>query len=483
MTTLAFDRSERFKDQDGHLHVRATNLSKATVNPYRGSEIPNYATLGLDPARIYQLFRDPTELAKAAPTFNNLRLMSRHVAVSATDPQEKLVAGSTGTDARFESPYLVNSLVIWRQEDIDDVESQEKCQLSCGYYYDADMTPGTWQGSQYDGVMRNLRGNHVALVEAGRAGPDVLVHDSGENVMPAQPLVSRKALMVAGALRAYLRPKLLPGTVLALDSALGSVNRLNWQTQKNKVLATVLAEVGPRLAPNNKIELQDLKSFIGAFDEDDEDDEKAEDDEVEAMDAEEEREEAAARDAEEKENKSAEDRAKGAKDRRTARDKARDAKAKDAKARDKKARDKAAKDKRAKDEFPDKEDDDDEDDKAAKDARARDAKAKDKKAMDELRADVTRDAVAQMNAAIEAREIVRPLVGQVALAMDNAADIYKFALTQHKVPIDGVHPTAFKAMVGMIPKPGTVKRDPLAYDSATSGLDAMFPGISRISQS
>ena len=69
---LAFDRSARWKDQDGNLHVRVSNISKATVNPYRGNEIPGWEELGLDPKKIYQLLRDPDELKKAASTFCGL---------------------------------------------------------------------------------------------------------------------------------------------------------------------------------------------------------------------------------------------------------------------------------------------------------------------------------------------------------------------------------------------------------------------------
>jgi uncharacterized protein len=175
---LAFDRSMRTKDADGRLHVAETAISKAVVNGYRGDEIPNAAALGLDPSRIYRLLRDPAELAKAAPTFNGLPVLSRHVAVNAADPREELVAGSTGTDARFVDPYLMNSLTIWRQEDISDVESRDKCQLSAGYYYTCDMTSGEFRGQPFDGVMRSIVGNHIAIVETGRAGSDVAVHDS-----------------------------------------------------------------------------------------------------------------------------------------------------------------------------------------------------------------------------------------------------------------------------------------------------------------
>ena len=50
-------------------------------------------------------------------------------------------------------------------------------ELSCAYRYTPDFTPGKYEGTPYDFVMRAIRGNHVALVEEGRAGPDVVVAD------------------------------------------------------------------------------------------------------------------------------------------------------------------------------------------------------------------------------------------------------------------------------------------------------------------
>jgi uncharacterized protein len=82
------------------------------------------------------------------------------------------VIGSTGTDAAFETPYLRNSLVVWARDAIEDIESEIKKELSSAYRYRADMTPGTYEGMPYDGVMRDIVGNHVALVDSGRAGPD-----------------------------------------------------------------------------------------------------------------------------------------------------------------------------------------------------------------------------------------------------------------------------------------------------------------------
>ena len=48
-----------------------------------------------------------------------------------------------------------------------------KTQISCGYTCDLEMSPGEWRGKPYDAIQRNIRGNHVAVVDVGRAGPEV----------------------------------------------------------------------------------------------------------------------------------------------------------------------------------------------------------------------------------------------------------------------------------------------------------------------
>lgn len=178
-TILAYDRDTvRDKDQDGRLHISRSHISKATVNPYYGKEIPNYEKLGLDADKKYMLLRDPEELAKGAATFNNVPILSQHVPLTAANHDPDLVIGSTGTDSIYEHPYLDNSLVFWPQAAIDAIEDDDVKQLSCCYHYDPDMTPGEFEGQKYDGVMRNIRGNHVALVPEGRAGADVMVMDA-----------------------------------------------------------------------------------------------------------------------------------------------------------------------------------------------------------------------------------------------------------------------------------------------------------------
>jgi 8-oxo-dGTP pyrophosphatase MutT (NUDIX family) len=270
---LAFDReSVRDKDSDGRLHVSTAHISKANVCPYFGEEIPDYERLGLDPKRKYMLLRDPEELRKSAPTWNNLPILSTHVPVTADSfPQDKII-GSTGTDARFRGPYLDNSLAFWPQDAIDDIESSEKKELSGGYRYRADMTPGTFKGVHYDGVMRDIRGNHLALVREGRAGADVVVGDAalgGDEEDDMKVQLSPKAALAVGAVLGHYAPK-LKGVGMALDAAADLINPIfagvtskNYAVQMPALAAAVDAALRGKLA--NDVSIEDVTTLIGAL--------------------------------------------------------------------------------------------------------------------------------------------------------------------------------------------------------------------------
>src|SRR5579862_1167055 len=172
---IALDRaSVRTIDQDGHLHVAESNISRAAVNGYLGSEIPDGEALGLAPGRVYQLLRDPLELEKAAASFNGKPLLIVHKPQTAADHDRELTVGAIA-NPRWEAPFLKAELSVWDAAAIAAINSGEQKELSSAYRYRADMTPGTYDGVPYDGVMRDIAANHVALVESGRAGSDVVV--------------------------------------------------------------------------------------------------------------------------------------------------------------------------------------------------------------------------------------------------------------------------------------------------------------------
>lgn len=213
----AFDRQtmRRF-DVDGRMHVESCNISKANVCGYYGREIPNHEGLRLEPNKIYQLYRHPDELARGADTFKNLQLLMLHTAVNANDPKTHVTVGTIGSDVRFEAPYLKASIAVWTQEAIRLIEAKQQAELSSSYRYRADMTPGvTPEGVAYDGVMRDIMANHVALVEKGRAGPDVYVTDSLPTGM--QPMKRRK---LVESIVKQLNVEATDALLLAVDKAI-----------------------------------------------------------------------------------------------------------------------------------------------------------------------------------------------------------------------------------------------------------------------
>ena len=229
-TPLAMDRSSvRTVDADGRLRVSVANISKAGVNGYYGREIPNADALGLDPGRLYQLFRPPEELAKAAASWNGQPLLSTHRIHTAADHQPDLVVGSTGTDTAFRDPFLQTSLVVWAPDAIAGINDGSQRALSSAYRYKATMRPGVFQGERYDGIMSDLTANHVALVDRGRAGDDVVVGDRLPRAM---------------------RKPIWRNIHMATDAT---------ETDDGKIVATLMQFLGDRLQPE---ELDAVKAIL-----------------------------------------------------------------------------------------------------------------------------------------------------------------------------------------------------------------------------
>lgn len=270
---IAMDRdSVREVTRDGRLRVSMANISKANVSPYRGSEIPGWRDLGLDADRIYNLLRDPDELRKAAASLNGVQLLRKHTPVNADDHKPYETVGSLGTDAEFDGTYLKNSLFVNARDAIDGIESGQKRELSAGYHYKPDMTPGNFNGKPYDGVMRDIEFNHVALVEDGRAGPDVLVGDSKENVM-SKP--TRFAVLAMSTAAASIAP------LLAMDSKITlpkdeffKLTTKNFKDQKAGLIAAVRGVVDGKLRPGLALDasMGQLAKALDAFSELDEPD-------------------------------------------------------------------------------------------------------------------------------------------------------------------------------------------------------------------
>lgn len=376
--------SARHIDNNGHLIVNKTVITKAAVNPYRGSEIPDSERLGLDPNQIYYLLRCPVELERGMNTFAAVQLLKRHIPVDATDSQKESTVGAIGSEFEMDDEGRVWAMLrVHDQEGIDYIQSGKMQELSAGYAYTPDMTEGVYNGEHYDGVMRNIQGNHVAIVERGRIGRDAIVADYMPNEIEDY-LMTKKV-------------KLKQGSIAELKTRLG-------MDSDEAVKAAILAVHGAL-----------------ALDSDDKEEKKAEDEDDEVVEVAEDEQTQAERDNESEAMRIKE------REKREEKDRERD---------NKKA--------------------EDEDDKP-------------KKAMD---ADSIRRSVVEL---FEAREKVKPIVGQIAC--DSAEEVYKTALKQIGVSTAGVHPSAFGAMVDM--HLAGSHRATIAQDSAPSVMSSSLSTFTK----
>lgn len=174
---LAFD-TKRHKDINGYLHVEISPLTKETVNPYYGREIPGWEDKKLDPEKIYYGYRAGRELKKALETFNGIPVLDEHKLDSAERPLKEERVGYTGTSAVWEAPYIMNALIITDAAAIELIESNKQRELSASYRYKPVFEAGYFNGEKYDFIITEIQANHIALVSEGRAGSDVLVYDS-----------------------------------------------------------------------------------------------------------------------------------------------------------------------------------------------------------------------------------------------------------------------------------------------------------------
>lgn len=168
----------RVKDLNGWWEVKDNPLSKVGVFPYEGARIP-----GGKSEKVYQIYRPAEELS--SPAFlDSLKLIpwvDEHAMLGPESegkiPAERYgVHGATGEKIWFDGQYVRGNIKVFSEHVKNQIESGKR-ELSLGYECEIDMTPGEWNGIRYDGIQRQLRANHVALVQEGRMGPDVAVMD------------------------------------------------------------------------------------------------------------------------------------------------------------------------------------------------------------------------------------------------------------------------------------------------------------------
>lgn len=171
--------SKREIDINGWTEIKSNPISKVGVFEYSGAQI----SAELEPDRIYKVYRPEEELSNEAciESFKLVPWIDEHVMLGntgegLTPAEEKGIEGVIGEEVYFKDGYLLGNLKVF-SKNLKDLIDDGKIELSIGYRCEYDIQSGSFNGVQYDAVQKNIRGNHIALVEEGRSGPDVAVLD------------------------------------------------------------------------------------------------------------------------------------------------------------------------------------------------------------------------------------------------------------------------------------------------------------------
>ncbi|AIT81604.1 DUF2213 domain-containing protein [Novosphingobium pentaromativorans] len=174
--TLTLDAPRRTKD--GFLAVRA-RAARTGVYQYLGSEIDPQNQHGLRDKGLVNVLRDDATVfdETAARSFIGKPITDNHPREAVTSENWRDHARGTVMGAMRDGDYLAFDLLLTDASAIRKVDGGKR-ELSNGYSADIEIGNFTAKdGTVCVARQTKITGNHVALVDAGRAGPECAIKD------------------------------------------------------------------------------------------------------------------------------------------------------------------------------------------------------------------------------------------------------------------------------------------------------------------
>lgn len=164
-------KSNRYFDENGYLVIEDNKIAKAGVFEYLGREISDKLPSG----EIYKVFRPWEELEKTAKDFEGMPVKFGHEWVEPSKRDLKI--GSISGEVKLEEPYLTADIKIYDKQAIEAITGAGIVDLSPGYIAKYTAEDGEHNGEKYDFTQRDIKYNHLAIVENGRSGKEVRIAD------------------------------------------------------------------------------------------------------------------------------------------------------------------------------------------------------------------------------------------------------------------------------------------------------------------
>jgi hypothetical protein len=168
--------SQREYTDEGFLKVPA-RIARTGIQKYLAKELQ----LDGDPSRLVSVYRPPEEVfnPESLDSYNAVDLTDDHPD-RLIDPASfsKVVRGTIASPGVQDGDFVRAEIIIKDKDAIAKAEAG-KVQLSAGYTAEYDHSPGvTPDGEPYEFIQRDIRINHVALVDNARAGAMARIFDN-----------------------------------------------------------------------------------------------------------------------------------------------------------------------------------------------------------------------------------------------------------------------------------------------------------------
>lgn len=161
--------------EDGYLVVDARVARAGNVQRYLGSEV------GKPELPYVDVYRPEAEVFSdaAMASFAHRPVTDDHPKEAVTaDNWKALARGQTDGDIKRDGEFLRVPLMVADGEAIKKVQDGKR-ELSAGYTCELKWEKGTTpSGQTFDAIQTNIRANHVAIVQRGRAGKDCRIGDA-----------------------------------------------------------------------------------------------------------------------------------------------------------------------------------------------------------------------------------------------------------------------------------------------------------------
>lgn len=179
MFTVVVDylRSARTLTDQGFLKVPG-RFARVGIQEYYAYQV--FGKDAKDPMKIVRVYRPEEEVfhPDSMASFEDNPITIDHPPEGVDAKSWKQHSVGHVRNLRRDGIYLVGDMTIADADaikDLDDGKIEISNGYKCKYILKAGVTPG---GEAYDAIQTNIRGNHVALVDAARCGPACRVFDS-----------------------------------------------------------------------------------------------------------------------------------------------------------------------------------------------------------------------------------------------------------------------------------------------------------------